>query len=539
MKLSENSIFGKSKLRLIILAVAVLFVSTSLLYAFYNKQRTEKNAVIMSMVMEITNGHHVSPPVVDAKFSEKVFDAYIENLDPFKRFLTQEDIKKMEAYKSQIPNQIRSNSHKLFEMAVGIMDARIAQTQGFYREILTQSFDFTVDEDWEPDPSKRQHTANSTQLREYWRKFAKYQTLTYIVNDLKSQEGQTDESKIKPFDTIEFQARRRTLALFNDIFINLPQNKSDDKFALYLNAIVSVFDPYTMYRTPAVSANFDIALTGQLEGIGATLTASDGYVRVTRLVPGSPSWLQGELKPNDLIIRVRQENQEDGVELFGMPIDDAVQLIRGRKGTKVTLSVRRDGIMHEITITRDIVVEEATYAKSAILTDSITNTKIGYIDLPGFYVDFRRTATGRSSYEDIAKEIDKLKNENVQGLILDLRTNGGGSLSEVVNISGLFVGSGPVVQVKSRFSEPPQVYTNNASALKYDGPLVILVSGMSASASEILAAAMQDYKRAIIIGAPQTFGKGTVQQMVDLDDFLPRQFANLKPMGVLSLTIQK
>jgi len=245
------------------------------------------------------------------------------------------------------------------------------------------------------------------------------------------------------------------------------------------------------------------------------------------------------LKVNDLIMKVKQEHETDPVDIFGMNLDEAVQLIRGKKGTKVTLTVKRDdGTTHEITITRDVVVDEETYAKSAVLTDPATNTKVGYIELSSFYVDFKRTATGRASSEDVAKEIEKLKKEGVQGIIIDLQSNTGGSLGEAIRMGGLFIKSGPVVQVKSNFGMPRE-YSDPDPSLQYDGPLVILVSTFSASASEILAAAMQDYKRAVIVGAPTTFGKGTVQEVFDLNALLPSNMLNLRPMGSFHLTIQK
>ena len=539
MKSSEKSSFRKTGIRTSLVAIVVLFVSTSLIYSFY-KRSTEKNDLILHMVMQIVQEGHFEPAKINDQFSEKVFDAYLKKLDPYKWFLTKEDIRQMEVYKRQIDDQIRNNTLPLYDLAVKLMDNRILEVQGYYREILAEPFDFTADETWEADQDKRDFPANSTELKEYWRKELKYRTLIQMASSLRTQEKETDPLKIKTQETIESEVRQRVLKSFNDMFMNnLIQQKPEGKFSLYVNAITAVFDPHTEYKTLSEKDRFNMFISGQFEGIGATLTFSDGYAKVFSLVPGSPSWMQGELKVNDLITKVKQENEPEPVDIYGMNLDDAVQLIRGKKGTKVTLTVRRgDGTYHEITITRDVVIIEETYAKSAIFTDPATKTKVGYIDLPSFYVDFKKSATGRASSDDIAKEIEKLKKENVQGVILDLRSNTGGSLGDAIRMGGLFVGSGPIVQVKSNIGMP-RVYANPDLSVQYDGPFVILVSSISASASEILAAAMQDYQRAVIMGAPCTFGKGTVQEPIDLDDYLPASMSNFKPLGALHLTIQK
>ena len=539
MKSTVKSFFQKGKNRLFLPAALILLVSTLLLYSF--SKSSEKNGVIMQFVLTLTEREHVSPPKVNDEFSEKAFDAYLKNLDPHKWYLTREDIRQMEEYKFQIDDQIRNNTYQLYDLAVKLINKRIIEVQGYYREILSEPFDFTVDETWEIDYDKRDFPANSAELKESWRKELKYMVLFRVVNALKVQEKETDPAKIKTQETIESEARERVLKSFNDMFLNnLDQQKPDKMFSLYVNAILTVFDPHTTYRTPKDKSDFDYYISGQFEGIGAKLQPSDGYAKILELMPGTPSALQGELKVEDHIIKVKQEHETEPVDIFGMSLDDAVKLIRGKKGTKVTLTVKRgDGSIHEITITRDVVIDEETYAKSAVLTDLATKTKVGYIDLPSFYVDFKRSATGRSCSDDVAKEVQKLKNEGVQGIILDLRSNTGGSLGDVVNMGGLFIGPGPIVQVKSRIGLPRVYPETGRPSLQYDGPFVILVSSISASASEIMAAAMQDHKRAVIIGAPNTFGKGTVQSVAELDDYLRSDMRNLKPLGSLTLTLQK
>ena len=541
MKSSKKLFFRKARMYVFIPAVAVLFVSTSLLYSFSQKSN-EKNDVILRLVVQLAERGHVSPPKINDQFSAKAFDAYLKNLDPDKWFLTKEDVRQMEVYKLQIDDQVRKGTYQLYDLAVQLMDKRIPEVKGFYEEILSKPFDFTVDESWEFDPDKRDWPANSATLKENWRKILKTQTLTRVADALKAQEKETDPSKIKTFETIESDARKRILNSFNSIFMNnLPQQKPDERFSLYVNAILAVFDPHTKYNTPFEKEDFEMRMSGQFEGIGASLQSSEGYARVASLVPGSPSWVQGELKVNDLITKVKQENEAEPVDIFGMSINESVMLIRGKKDTKVTLTVKRgDGSIHDITITRDVVIREETYAKSAVLTDPAAKTKVGYIDLPSFYFDFNGRATGRVASDDVAKEIEKLKKDGVQGIILDLRMNTGGSLPDVVRMGGLFVGTGPIVQVKSSNSSPrvyPESYMR--ASVQYDGPLVILVSSISASASEIMAAAMQDYQRAVIMGAPATFGKGTVYLVDELDEYLPVSMNSLKPIGALSLTVQK
>ncbi|HML83892.1 MAG TPA: carboxy terminal-processing peptidase, partial [Bacteroidales bacterium] len=308
-----------------------------------------------------------------------------------------------------------------------------------------------------------------------------------------------------------------------------------DRMADYINAIMAVLDPHTNYFPPKDKEDFDITFSGQLEGIGATLTQKDGYITVAAIVPGSPSWKQGDLAVDDKILKVAQGDGEP-VDVVDMRLDKAVRLVRGKKGTKVTLTVRKvDGTEKQIPITRDIVVIEETYAKSAIITDSITGSRMGYIYLPSFYANFENP-NGRSSAGDVTKEVTRLKKENVDGIILDLRNDGGGSLQDAIEIAGLFIDQGPVVQVKGRGTRA-QAFGDPAPGVLWEGPLAIMINPFSASASEILAAAMQDHKRAVIIGST-SFGKGTVQRFLELDD-IARGFDDVKPLGAIKMTIQK
>ncbi|MFN0200424.1 MAG: carboxy terminal-processing peptidase, partial [Bacteroidia bacterium] len=310
---------------------------------------------------------------------------------------------------------------------------------------------------------------------------------------------------------------------------------TEERRSVYLNTIVIIYDPHSTYFPPDDKQDFDIRMSGKLEGIGATLQEKDGFIKITSIVPGSPSQRQGDLKEGDAIIKVAQGAGEP-VDIEGWRTNDAIKLIRGKKGTEVRLTVKKpDGSTKVIPIVRDVVVLEATYAKSLVLQDANKQNKIGYIYLPQFYADFQ-DRNGARCAEDVRKEIEKLKSEEVSGIILDLRNNGGGSLSDVVDMTGFFIERGPVVQVKAR-ETAPQILADRNPALQYDGKFVVMVNQFSASASEILAAAIQDYKRGVVVGTA-THGKGTVQRIYDLDEVVPNKADDVH-YGAIKITTQK
>jgi len=416
----------------------------------------------------------------------------------------------------------------------------------------------------ELDPDKTTYPKDKDAMKEDWRKFLKYQVLARFVDAKKEQDTAmknpknidvtntsytvvTDSSgvtvktphKIKTDVELESDARAKMKKTEDDIFTRLEKVTRADRMLSYVNVVCGIFDPHTEFFNPQGKEDFNIAMTGQLEGIGATLQEKDGYIKVTSIVTGSPCWKQGQLKVGDLIMKAGQGAAEP-TDLAGMQVDDAVKLIRGKKGTEVRLTVKKpDGSIVVIPIVRDIIILDETFAQSAIIDQQ---KKIGYIRLPGFYADFSKDKTGtHAASDDVRKELEKLKAEKVSGIILDLRDNGGGSLYEVIKMVGLFIPQGPVVQVKSR-GEGVSVYDDKDNGeVVYDGPLVVLVNENSASASEILAAAIQDYKRGIIVGSSaSTFGKGSVQNFYDFDDYpTPDVTADMKPLGSLKVTIQK
>jgi len=521
----------------IILSVFVVILLTGS-FILYSRDTTPegKNQILIKALMQGLNTGHYQPEKIDDAFSQKVFDLYLDRLDFNKKFLLASDVQDLRKYRTLLDDQLREGSLAFFDLSSDLVDQRTKESAAYYKEILDKPFDFSKDESIETDGEKLTYAKDKAALKEAWRKQLKYQTLIRLA-DMKEEQQKAAENgeqvEKKTPEQMEKEAREKLRKTYDDLYDRLAKTNKEDRRTIYINAITNVYDPHTGYFPPKDKSNFDIEFTGRLEGIGASLQEKDGQIKVMEIVPGSPSYLQGDLKPGDAIQKVAQGNGEP-VLVEGMRLDDAIQLIRGKKGTEVRLTVKKaDGSSKVIPIVRDVIVLEEGYAQSAIINDK---EKIGYIKLPGFYADFQNK-DGRFSGADVKKEIEKLKAANIQGLILDLRNNGGGSLSDAIEMGGLFIDKGPVVQVKTA-SGKAVVLDDRDPQVQYGGPLVILVNENSASASEILAAAMQDYKRAVIVGSP-TYGKGTVQQFFELDDALPAQFNAYKPFGALKLTTQK
>jgi carboxyl-terminal processing protease len=523
------------RIKLVFTAVVLLSIFSS--YVFVDE--TEKQKVVLVAVLQNMLQYHYSTPEINDDFSSKVFVSHLKDLDYNKRFFNQADYAFLKKFENNLDDELESQQFNYFEAANSLFNKKIEIVNSFYKNILEKPFDFTVDEKVELDAEKRAFAVNDTALEELWRKYLKYQVLINIVGKLeiqeKAQETKDTTVKIKSFVVLEAEARAKVAKTHEEMFKRLSKVTKTDRFSEYINAIIHVFDPHSDFFPPKDKENFDIQLSGRLEGIGATLQEKEGYIKVMAIMPGSPSAKQGELKAEDLILKVGQGNEEP-VDVVDMRLDNAVKLIRGKKGTWVKLTVKKpSGIIKVISILRDVVVMEESYAKSILVNDSKNSQKIGYINLPSFYVDFNNRG-GRSCSEDIKKELLKLKAENIEGIVLDLRNNGGGSLQDVVTMGGYFIDEGPIVQVKSKEHEPYVLKDENKGVV-YDGPLVILINQFSASASEILAAAMQDYKRAVIIGSNTSFGKGTVQRIFELD--LPAMYKELNPIGSAKITTQK
>lgn len=500
-----------------------------------SKDKTVVTENVMSSLLQMG---HFKPRNLDDKFSEDVYDLYLKRIDINKKFLLQSDIDELKAMRTEIDDQLKADNFVFFTKSTEMLNKRYADVEGFYKDLLKEPFDFSKDEKIETDPKKLNYAIDNKAQREEWRKLFKYQTLVRMSDAIEAQEKALLKKdtvfEAKSITVIEKESREKVEKSYLDFFKRLKKVDETDRAGMFLNAVANVFDPHTEFFPPKVKDNFDIQMSGQLEGIGAQLQEKDGAIKVSNIVPGSASWRQGELKAGDIILKVAQ-GKDEPVDVTDMRLDDAVQLIRGKKGTEVRLTIRKpDASLKVIAIIRDIVVLDETYAKSLIIDEG---KKIGYLKLPSFYADFNK-AGGRRCAVDVKNEVLKLKEQQVNGLIIDLRNNGGGSLQDVVEMAGLFIDKGPIVQVKTTGTNAEILEDRNPGIL-YDGPLVIMVNNISASASEILAAAIQDYNRGIIIGGEQTFGKGTVQRIVSLDDRLDYTQMSYAPVGSLKLTMQK
>jgi carboxyl-terminal processing protease len=524
-----------------IAGIAILISVSSILFiAFQNNTEDLRRELLLKVIsFAISNGHY-SPGEINDDFSEKAFELYLDRMDFGKRFLLSEDVAKLSKYKKDLDNAMNNVEFEFFDLSVSILDKRTDEAEIYIQEILNKPFHFNTDEMLETDGEKLDYAKDSKELRERWNKLLKFETLaTYydLLDEQKQASEKSDTVKLKSMEELEASARGKILKRYNEYFHRLSKLNENDQLSVYINALVNVFDPHTQYFPPKEKENFDIRFSGQLEGIGAQLTQKDAYIEVANIVPGSPSWKDGELEPGDIILKVAQGNDEF-VDVVDMRLDEAVQLIRGKKGTKVRLNIKKiDGTLKEISLIRDVVVLEDTYAKSAIINDPESGKNYGYLKLPSFYVDFGNV-NGRNCYDDVKMEIEKLKHEDISGIIFDLRDDGGGSLEDVVKIAGLFIEDGPIVQsVGSKGMK--KVHKDIDPQIQYGGPLVVMVNAISASASEIFAAAMQDYNRAIIIGGNSTYGKGTVQNFTELDRMVPKKPADMEDLGSLKMTVQK
>jgi len=505
-------------------------------YGFYSR-KPDKDRVLLELIQYVLEEGHYSPSKLDNEFSLTFYTDYIKNLDFSKRYFLKSDIDEFEPFNTLLDDQLKFGDLTFFDLTYLRVSKRIADVKLIYSDILSKPFDFNKKEFLESDVDKLDYAKNHEELVNRWRLYLKYNVLVRLTDAIETQEKDLEKDptiEVKSFDEMEKEARENALKTFNGWNKRLSELERNDWFSVYLNVLTAQFDPHTSYFAPRDKKRFDQDMSGQLEGIGARLQQKDDYVTVAEVISGSPSWKQGDLEVEDKILKVAQE-KDDPVSIVGMRLDDAVDLIKGKKGTKVRLYVKKlDGSKKEITITRDIVEIEETFAKSAIIDKN--GTKFGIINLPKFYINFQ-DKNARNAGDDVEKEVKYLKKEGVEGIILDLRNNGGGSLQTAVKMSGLFIKQGPIVQIKSR-DKNPQILEDNSSDILWDGPLVVLVNEYSASASEILAAALKDYGRAVIVGSNHTYGKGTVQNIWDLDNLIDPQL-EVKPLGALKLTIQK
>jgi len=527
-----------------LLLIVVLF--SGILWAFTGRDNANftsdedkyaKQQRLLTAIGGILESRHYSPKAIDDNFSKSVFKKYLENLDPDKNLFLQSDIQSLSKYQTTIDDEIQGKvAIEFFPAAGAIYKKRIDEIMSIYKEILAKPFDFTANENVQLDGDKIDYATDEAARKEAWRKRLKYMTLERFV-DLQQQREKADKkdsSANKTDEQLEKEARTRVLTALDRNYNRLKLVFTDDQqFSSFVNTITDLMDPHTEYFAPVDKRGFDEEMSGRFYGIGAQLKEEDGAIKIASLITGSPAWKSQQVQVNDEIVKVAQ-GSDTPVDVAGYAVTDVVKLIRGTKGTEVRITFKKnDGTLQVVPLIRDEIVQDETFARSSVINSD--GKKIGYIYLPEFYADFDRPDGNRCSM-DVANEIKKLKAENVEGIILDLRNNGGGSLYEVVQMVGLFIKNGPVVQVKDRDGKPVTLSDNDESVL-YDGPLAVMVNELSASASEIFAAAIQDYKRGIVIGSTSTYGKGTVQKNLPLgkQDMMTGQ----AEFGALKLTFEK
>lgn len=493
---------------------------------------------LLAAVGKLLEDEHYSPKPINDDFSRSIFKKYLEELDGDKSLFIQKDIEELKKYETTIDDEIKGKTEIAFAPAVNATyNKRIPEVTALYKEILSRPFDYSVDETVITDPEKQTYPASVEERKERWRKRLKYLALERFMDLQEQREKSKVDSILKKTDAeLEAEARSKVLKstdrMYDRIKLKLTE---DERFNLFVNTITNLMDPHTDYFPPVEKRAFDEMMSGRFYGIGAQLQENDGTIKIVSLIPGGPAWKSGELMVNDVIVKVGQGGKDEMIDITGFDVSDAVKLIRGSKGTEVKLTLKKsDGTTKTITLQRDEIVQDETFARSVIVKSN--NKKIGFISLPDFYADFERP-NGAKCSEDVAKELAKLKEEKVDGVVMDLRYNGGGSLYEVIQMVGLFVKSGPVVQVKDKNGNITPMEDKDPS-VAYDGPLAVMVNETSASASEIFAAAIQDYKRGVIIGSTSTYGKGTVQRNIPLGkpiDF----FSGKSELGAVKLTFQK
>ena len=496
-------------------------------FSFSSKKFSDPNKekLLIEVVKYVIEKGHYSSLDIDDIISEKIYNTYIEQLDAQKRFFLQSDIRQFEKYKFKLDDHLKNQDLTFFNLVYETSRERINEVKIYYQDIMSDSFDFSSNENINLDFENKSFARTKNEIKNRWRKQLKYSALDII--------------SLKLGDTIKYiddNIRNESMSLIkkntDDFFDYITDMDRDDWFANYINAFLNQLDPHTIYFNPDDKDRFDTNISGKFHGIGARLQKTEGTVKIVDIIVGGPIWKDKLLDVGDLILKVAQENQ-DPVEIIGMKLDDAIKLIKGPADSYVTLTVKKlSGEIKEVLIQRGIVELEELYAKSTLINKGDKN--YGYISLPKFYIDFEDRKS-RNSANDVKNEIIKLKNNGISGLILDLRNNGGGALQTVVDMTGLFIKKGPIVQVKSTGNRKQVLYDKDPQVV-WDGPLVVLMNKMSASASEILAGALQDYNRAVIIGNEKSFGKGTVQNVIDLNRFISNSSYDL---GALKITTDK
>ena len=520
--------------------IIVITALSAVLWSFIpseKKSDPEKDKLLLELLTMVLERGHYSPVAIDDAFSKKVYAKYLDNIDPTKRFFLQSDIEEFSKYETKIDDMIKNKDLTFFNLTNSRLLQRMQECRDIYDDVLGNPFDFNANENINVDYEKLPYAKNKKELVDRWRKQLKLQALSSITDKQKLEDDKKEKDAkyvVKSFETIEKEVRESSLKSLNEYFDFIQKELTrNDWFSIYLNAIVERFDPHTFYFSPEDKEKFDMSMSGTFEGIGARLQKKNDAVEISELISGGPAWKGKELEAGDLILKVGQ-GKEEPIDVAGMRLDDVVKKIKGPKGTEVRLTVKKvDGTIKVISIIRAEVETEETFAKSSVVEKD--GKRFGVIYLPKFYISFENKEN-RDAYKDVAIEIERLKAQNIDGIVMDLRDNGGGSLETVVKMVGLFIPEGPVVQVKAP-GRDPEILPDPDKKVQYDGPLVVMINNFSASASEIFAAAIQDYKRGIVVGSKHSYGKGTVQNVIDLNQFIRGN--SYGDLGALKTTIQK
>lgn len=524
----------KRNFNILLLAIFIAIASCS--FTTKTFENPNKDKLLMQLISYLLEQGHFQPKDFNDEFSLEVYKRFLNRIDPYKHYFYKSDIETFKQYEEKLDDQIQNYEIEFFNIVYEKLTQRINESVDVYNDILSKPFDYEINENFNSESEELDYVSSRKEMYERWRKQLKFTTLSSYHDLLSDQKSKSNNSDLttKTKEQIEEESRLSTLGNLEQTAIYFNDLRRDDWLSIYINSIAESFDPHTYYFAPQDKDRFDTSMSGKYEGIGARLEKKMNEIRITELISGGSAWRQNKLQVGDIILKVRQEDENEAVSVLGKRLDDAVKLIKGPKGTSVILTLRRvDGTIEDLKIPRDEIELEETYVKSSILKSD--GYIFGVINLPKFYIDFE-DLNSRNATTDLKKEIQRLKSEGMNGLVLDLRNNGGGSLKTVVDIGGLFIDKGPIVQVRSTGYDS-EVLRDRDPSIIWDGALVILVNEFSASASEILAAAMQDYKRAVIIGSKQTYGKGTVQNIIDLNKMIKNNTNG--DMGALKFTTQK
>jgi len=526
---------SKKSLPLVIVLIVAGFLIAFNSSGFGNPP--DKYQQIFMQVTEMLEEAHYNPKKVDDEFSRKIFNKYIETLDPDKNIFLAADIKDLKKFELSIDDELHGSPIQFFYAVDAIFLKRGKELSAIMPELFQNPFQFNTDEKITLDPEKADFPKNEAMRKEIWRKRMKFMTLERF-SDLLDQRAllKQGDSAYKQDAQLESDSRAKVRQIMTRNFERmLNKTKPDERFDMLVNVITNSMDPHTTFFPPLEKRSFDEQMSGKFYGIGASLRYDDGAIKVATIVAGLPAWKSQQIAVGDQVLKVGQ-GAEEPVDLTGFETEEAVKLIRGKKGTEVRLTIKKaDGSIKIVTMIREEVELDETYARSAVVQEQ--GKKMGYIFLPEFYADWERP-NGAKCSQDVAKEILKLKDQQVDGIIMDLRNNGGGSLYDVVQMVGFFIPEGPIVQVKDREGNPTVLRDRDRSVL-YDGPLAVMVNEFSASASEIFAAAIQDYGRGIVIGSTSTYGKGTVQRNIGLESGARLTNNDNSELGTIKLTLQK